>query len=65
VVARHCVARNERLLALRNGHTLLIAQTYHNLARIDERRAQDFLHGVLLTMTHVVATGVMPVVVPA
>ncbi len=50
--------------SLTGGIARTIAGTYAHLARIDERRAQDFVHGLCLALTHVTLTQKVPVVVP-
>lgn len=52
----------ELVARLDGGNALTIGLTYVNLQKQDDRRAQDFLHGVVLGMTHIVLTGAIPVV---
>ena len=51
-----------QLACLTGGFMHTIASTHAHLARVDDKRAQDFVHGVLLTLSHVAMTDRVPLV---
>ena len=52
----------ETIMTITGGNALLIGLTYNNLHSNDEKRGQDFTHGVLMGINHVAMTGGLPVV---
>lgn len=58
------IANNGRMVAeLRGGISLTVAATHAALIQLSSFRANDFLHGIALAMTHCTLTGQVPVAI--